>query len=50
MESGEDETAVVPDLICLEKSGRNLVHELQLLVKGKFECYDGLVSVLPKGK
>ena len=40
----------MPDLVRLEESRRDLVHELELLVEWKLQGHHGLVSVLPKGK
>ena len=39
----------MPDLVRLEESRRDLVHELELLVEWKLQRHHGLVSVLPDG-
>ena len=39
----------MPDLVRLEESHRDLVHELELFVERKFQGHHSLISVLPNG-
>ena len=39
----------MPDLVRLEESRRDLVHELELFVERQLQGHHGLVSVLPDG-
>jgi hypothetical protein len=45
----ENETTVVPDLVCLEILDGDVVHETEFDVEGCIEGDESLVSVLPVG-
>ena len=47
MESGEDETAVVPDLIRFKELDGKDIHEFEFFIERSVGSQDGMVSILP---
>ena len=47
MESGEDETAVMPNLIGFEELDGKDIHEFKFFIERSVGSQDGMVSILP---
>ena len=47
MKSGEDETAVVPDLICFKELDGQDIHKFKFFIQRSVGSQDGMVSILP---
>ena len=47
MESGEDETAMMPNLICFEELDGKDIHEFEFFIERSVGSQDGMVSILP---
>ena len=47
MESGEDETAVMPDLICFKELDGQDIHKFKFFIERSVGSQYGMVSILP---
>ena len=47
MKSGEDETAMMPDLICFKELDGKDIHKFEFFIERSVGGQDGMVSILP---
>ena len=47
MKSGEDETAMMPDLIRFEELNSKDIHKFEFFIERSVGSQDGMVSILP---